>query len=171
MLRSVFLEFSHLSMVQLCSDSSLCIDIRLQLYLDLQTQVKTVLHPQYDQHNQTIFHETPLNMWRYRKAVASALWLQLALVACYKPLGVVEALFTQIGQPSLIFSVRQLQGHWFLAQLYTQTEHSCGYYTLCSGVLFYPRLSILCISYNLFLENSHFLVSPSTSCQLVLSTD
>ena len=110
MLRSAFLEFSHLSMVQLCSDSSLCIDIRLQLYLDLQTQVKTVLHPQYDQHNQTIFHETPLNMWRYRKAVASALWLQLALVACYKPLGVVEALFTQSGQPSLIFFVRQFTG-------------------------------------------------------------
>ena len=110
-------------------------------------------------------------MWRYRKAVASALWLQLALVACYKPLGVVEALFTQSGQPSLIFFVRQLKGHWFLAQLYTQTEHSCGCCTLCSGVLFYPRLSILCISYNLFLENSHFLVSPSTSCQLVLSTD
>ena len=110
MLRSVFLEFSHLSMVQLCRDSSLCIDIRLQLYLDLQTQVKTVLHPQYDQHNQTIFHETPLNMSRYRKAVASALWLQLALVACYKPLGVVEALFTQSGQPSLVFFVRQLTG-------------------------------------------------------------
>ena len=101
-------------------------------------------------------------MSRYRKAVASALWLQLALVACYKPLGVVEALFTQSGQPSLIFFVRQLKGHWFLAQLYTQTEHSCGYCTLCSGVLFYPRLSILYISYNLFLENSHFLVSPST---------
>ena len=49
-------------------------------------------------------------MWRYRKAVASALWLQLALVACYKPLGVVEALFTQSGQPSLIFFVRQFTG-------------------------------------------------------------
>ena len=110
MLRSVFLEFSHLSMVQLCSDSSLCIDIRLQLYLDLQTQVKTVLHPQYDQHNKQIFHETPLNMSRYRKAVASALWLQLALVACSQPLGVVEALFTQSGQPSLIFFLRQLTG-------------------------------------------------------------
>ena len=160
MLRSVFLEFSHLSMVQLCSDSSLCIDIRLQLYLDLQTQVKTVLHPQYDQHNQTTFHETPLNMSRYRKAVTSALWLQLALVACYKPLGVVEALFTQSVQPSLIFFVRQLTGT-LVSRSVIHTDRALLWilHTLLGGLL-YPRLSILCISYNLFLENSHFLVSP-----------
>ena len=58
-----------------------------------QTQVQTVLHPQHDQHNQTISHETPLNMSRYRKAVASALWLRLALAACHMPHGLVEALF------------------------------------------------------------------------------
>ena len=33
----------------------------------------------------------PLNMARYRKAVSSALWVQLALVACYLPYGIVTA--------------------------------------------------------------------------------
>ena len=50
-----------------------------------QTHVQTELHAQYDQHNQKIPHITPSNMSGYRKAVASALWLQLALVACYLP--------------------------------------------------------------------------------------
>ena len=34
---------------------------------------------------------TPLNMARYRKAVSSALWLQLTLVVCYLPYGVAVA--------------------------------------------------------------------------------
>ena len=36
----------------------------------------------------------PLNIARYRKAVYSALWVQLALVACYLPYGIVGALFS-----------------------------------------------------------------------------
>ena len=75
-----------------------------------QTQVQTVLHPQHDQHNQTISHETPLNMSRYRKAVASALRLQLVIFAHCLPHGLVEALFTHNGQSSLIFFVGQLTG-------------------------------------------------------------
>ena len=35
-----------------------------------------------------------LNIARYRKAVSSALWLQLTLVACYLPQGIVGALWT-----------------------------------------------------------------------------
>ena len=37
-------------------------------------------------------HSTPLNMARYRKAVSSALWVQVALVACYLPYVVAEAM-------------------------------------------------------------------------------
>ena len=33
-----------------------------------------------------------LNIERYKKAVSTAIWLQLALVACYLPYGVVTAL-------------------------------------------------------------------------------
>ena len=42
------------------------------------------------QPNQT----NPLNIARYRKAVSSALWLQLTLVACYLPEGIVVSLVT-----------------------------------------------------------------------------
>jgi len=35
----------------------------------------------------------PLNIARYRKSVSSILWLQLALVACYAPWGIVIVLY------------------------------------------------------------------------------
>ena len=38
--------------------------------------------------------ENPLNIARYKKAVSSALWLQLTLVACYLPHGIVTTLWT-----------------------------------------------------------------------------
>ncbi|XP_020610230.1 melanocyte-stimulating hormone receptor-like, partial [Orbicella faveolata] len=41
-----------------------------------------------------------LNIARYKKAVFTALWLQLTLVACYLPHGVVEALVTNGGLSS-----------------------------------------------------------------------
>ena len=43
---------------------------------------------------------SPLNLARYRKAVSSALWVQLTLVACYIPYGIVVALFSNGGLPS-----------------------------------------------------------------------
>ena len=47
-------------------------------------------------------HTQQLNMARYRKAVSSALWLQLVLVLCYLPHGVVTALSSHVGlTPSL----------------------------------------------------------------------
>ena len=44
-----------------------------------------------EQTNQTI----PVNIARYRKAVSSALWVQMALVVCYLPHGVMVAWLTQ----------------------------------------------------------------------------
>ena len=41
---------------------------------------------------------TPMNMARYRKSVASALWVQMTLVACYLPFGVIMAVFFITGQ-------------------------------------------------------------------------
>jgi len=38
--------------------------------------------------------ENPLNIARYKKTVSSALWLQLTLVACYLPHGIVTTLWT-----------------------------------------------------------------------------
>ena len=41
----------------------------------------------------------PLNIARYRKAVNSALWIQVTLVVCYLPFGIVVALTPQRGMP------------------------------------------------------------------------
>ena len=41
----------------------------------------------------------PLNIARYRKAVNSALWVQVTLVVCYVPLGIAVALTPQRGMP------------------------------------------------------------------------
>ena len=46
---------------------------------------------------------TPLNIARYRKSVSSALWVQITLVACYLPFGVVTAIYaiTGLNTPSM----------------------------------------------------------------------
>ena len=54
---------------------------------DLQTHVQN----QPQQLNQT----SPLNIARYKKAVSSAIWLQLTLVACYLPYCIAEALWAE----------------------------------------------------------------------------
>ena len=41
----------------------------------------------------------PLNIARFRKAVNSALWIQVTLVVCYLPFGIVVALTPQRGMP------------------------------------------------------------------------
>ena len=46
----------------------------------------------------------PLNIARYRKTVSSALWVQLALVVCYLPYGIVEILVTQ-GLLTSVYSI------------------------------------------------------------------
>ena len=43
-----------------------------------------------------------LNIARYKKAVSTAIWLQLTLVACYLPYGVVTALATSGGRSSSV---------------------------------------------------------------------
>ena len=50
---------------------------------------------------------SPLNIARYKKAVSSALWVQLALVVCYLPYGIVDAVVNQAGLSSSLFIARQ----------------------------------------------------------------
>ena len=52
-----------------------------------------------------------VNAARYRKAVSSALWLQLTLIACYLPYGIISA----------VFSTRTLSSSSFLAWQFTVT--------------------------------------------------
>ena len=46
----------------------------------------------------------PLNIARYRKAVSSTLWVQVALVVCYLPYGIASALTPQRGLSLSVFS-------------------------------------------------------------------
>jgi len=61
------------------------------------------LQDQSQQPNQT----SPLNIARYKKAVSSAIWLQVTLVVCYLPLGIVVALFTSSELSSSVFLANQ----------------------------------------------------------------
>ena len=49
----------------------------------------------------------PLHIARFRKAVSSALWVQVVLVACYLPYGIVVALWAYAGLQSVVFLVAQ----------------------------------------------------------------
>ena len=50
---------------------------------------------------------TPLNKARYRKAVYSALRVQVALVVCHMPFGITRALTPQIEMSSSVYLARQ----------------------------------------------------------------
>ena len=50
--------------------------------------------------------EIPPNIARHRKAVNSALWIQVTLVVCYLPFGIVVALTPQRGMPLSSYLVR-----------------------------------------------------------------
>ena len=81
---------------------SLCVTISILSYAKIfytlhrhHSQVQDHVHAQ-QQPSQT----NPLNIARYRKVVTSALWLQLTLIVCYLPHGIVEALLTYLGLSS-----------------------------------------------------------------------
>ena len=82
--------------------ASLCLIISVFSYTNIfftlcqhQNQVQDLVQ----QPNQT----NQLNIARYKKAVSSAIWLQLTMVACYVPYNVVAALATN-SRPSLFLS-------------------------------------------------------------------
>ena len=71
-----------------------------------QNQIHVQNHVANGQPSQAI----PLNIARYRKAVYSALWVQVTLVVCYLPFAVVAALTPQRGMPLSIYLARQYTG-------------------------------------------------------------
>ena len=66
-----------------------------------QTQIQDHVH-QEQQRN-----AIPLNISRYKKAVSSAMWVQLTLVACYLPYGIVSILYSKTQISSSLFVVSQ----------------------------------------------------------------
>ena len=60
----------------------------------------TLRHRQVQGHVQQPNETNQLNIARYKKAMSTAIWLQLAVVACYLPHGIVVASVTSNGLSS-----------------------------------------------------------------------
>ena len=86
----------QISMLYTIIVTSLCLVTSIfsytKIFLNLRHHQNQV-QEQTQQPNQT----NQLNIARYRKAVSSALWLQLTLVACYLPQGIAVALMVNSG--------------------------------------------------------------------------
>ena len=90
-----------------CSVISLCLVISIFCYAKIfitlrHNQVQAQGNVNQGQPNQIV----SLNRARYRKTVTSALWVQLTLVICYLPYGIVELVLLQRGPSSSLFAVR-----------------------------------------------------------------
>ena len=71
-----------------------------KIFLTLRhNQIQVQNHASQGQPNQAI----SLNIARYKKAVFSALWVQVSLVVCYLPYGIVIALRPPRGVPSSVY--------------------------------------------------------------------
>ena len=74
----------------------------LNLLLHKDFPPPSSLSHQVQDHVQEPSQANQLNIERYRKAVSTAIWLQLTLVACYLPNGVVMAVVAKSGLSSSI---------------------------------------------------------------------
>ena len=75
-----------------------------KIFLTLRhNQIQVQNHVSQGQPNQAI----PLNIARYRKAVSSALWVQVTLVVCYLPYIIMVALTPPRGSSSSVYLSRQ----------------------------------------------------------------
>ena len=80
----------------------LCLTISIFSYTKIFLTLRhhnTQIHSHVQQPNQT----NQLNIARYKKAVCTAIWLQLTLVACYLPYVVVNALVNNSGLSSSVY--------------------------------------------------------------------
>ena len=93
--------WSHI-VISLCLATSMFSYTKIFLTLrHHQTHAQDHLHQ--EQPSQT----SPLNIARYKKAVTSALWLQVTLACCYLPHGIMEALWSNYRLSSSVFLARQ----------------------------------------------------------------
>ena len=87
----------------------ICIPLCLTISIFSYTKIFLTLRHHQNQvqdHVQQPNQTNQLNIARYRKAVSTAIWLQLTLVACYLPYGVVEASLPKIGLSASVYHVR-----------------------------------------------------------------
>jgi len=98
----ITVRYSHIVII-LCLVTS--IFAYTKIFFNLRHH-QTQVHAEVRQEEQPS-QSTQLNITRYRKAVSSALWLQLTLVVCYLPHGLVTALSTHSGPSPGLMLVRQ----------------------------------------------------------------
>ena len=83
------LLFSLLLFINLSFCLTIIIFSYMKIFLTLRHyQIQAEINVAQDQPRQAI----PLNIARYRKAVYSALWVQVTLFICYLPFGITQAL-------------------------------------------------------------------------------
>ena len=100
---SVFFRYSQISawyghiLIALC---------RTKIYQTLHQHRIQIQHQVHRDHlaNRAI---SPLNMARYKKAVSTAMWIQLILAVCYIPQAIVTIFLTQKGLTSPVYTARQ----------------------------------------------------------------
>ena len=90
---------------------SLCVVTSIVSYAKIfitlrRNQVHAQGHVDAEQQSQT----NALNRARYKKSLSSALWVQLALVACYLPYNIVEFLFLKTGLSPSLYLLRLFAG-------------------------------------------------------------
>ena len=92
----------RIAMDIMCISMTLCTVISTfcytKIYLKLRRHQTTVqVHVHQGQPNGG---GNPLNISRYRKTVSTAMWVQIAFVACYLPFGIVAAILVVTGLPT-----------------------------------------------------------------------
>ena len=94
-------DFVVCTILLLCIMISTCSYTKIYFTL-LKHQAQLRSHAHQERPNRECFGQfkrsTSLNIARYRKSVSNALWVQVTLVACYLPFGVVIAIFAITGR-------------------------------------------------------------------------
>ena len=96
---------NHITMWYSMAGVSLCLAISIFSYTKI---FLTLRHHQnqLQDHVQQPNQIKQLNIGRYKRAVSTAIWLQLTLVVCYLPYGIVEALRAKSGLSASLYHVR-----------------------------------------------------------------
>ena len=85
--------------------TSLCLVTAVFSYIEIFLNLRHH-HSQVQNHAQQANPTNQINTARYKKAVCTAIWLQLTMVACYLPYGVMTALQAKSGITSSFFHAR-----------------------------------------------------------------
>ena len=107
---SVFFRYSQISAWYGHILIALCLVTSTFSYAKIyQTLHQHRIQIQYQVHQDQLTNRaiSPLNMARYKKAVSTAMWIQLILAVCYIPQAIVAVFLTQNGLTSSVYTAGQ----------------------------------------------------------------